>query len=77
MTEAEWLACADPLKMLEFVQGKASEQVSTLRGRLLPPTEGRPDHPTPCQEAKGLCEPLWATAITPGESIERKLDQPC
>jgi hypothetical protein len=26
MTEAEWLACTDPLKMLEFLRGKASER---------------------------------------------------
>jgi hypothetical protein len=26
MTEAEWLACADPYKMLEFLGGKASER---------------------------------------------------
>jgi hypothetical protein len=26
MTDAEWLACNDPGKMLQFVQGKASER---------------------------------------------------
>ena len=26
MTEAEWLACADPQKMLAFLRGKASER---------------------------------------------------
>jgi hypothetical protein len=26
MTEQEWLECSDPLKMLEFVRGKASER---------------------------------------------------
>src|SRR5262245_18004025 len=26
MTEAEWLACTDPEKMLEFLRGKASER---------------------------------------------------
>jgi hypothetical protein len=26
MTEAEWLACADPEKMLEFLRGRASER---------------------------------------------------
>jgi hypothetical protein len=26
MTEAEWLACTDPEKLLEFVRNKASER---------------------------------------------------
>jgi hypothetical protein len=26
MTEAEWLACTDPEKMLEFVRGKGSNR---------------------------------------------------
>jgi hypothetical protein len=26
MTEAAWLACTDPLKLLEFLRGKASER---------------------------------------------------
>src|SRR5438270_674897 len=26
MTEAEWLACTDPTRMLEFLQGKAGER---------------------------------------------------
>ena len=30
MTEAEWLACTDPQKMLEFLEGKMSESKSRL-----------------------------------------------
>ena len=34
MTEAEWNACTDPQKMVEFLRGKVSERrpVSTLGG---------------------------------------------
>ena len=41
MTEAEWLACKDPIPMLEFLRGKVSNRsFRALCGRLLPPGLG-------------------------------------
>jgi len=34
MTEAEWLACADPTPMLEFLQGKKENRTNGGRRKL-------------------------------------------
>jgi hypothetical protein len=79
MTEAEWLACDDPLPMLSFVQGKASDRKLRLFaaaccrhvwGHLLTDS-GREAVEATERVADGLAGPHELTRIGPWRGVEQ------